>query len=201
MSNSMSNSNSAHVLLMMSGSIAAYKACTLISRLTQAGVHVKVACTPSTPNFVGLSTLEGLSGSPVFNDLNAPGQAMAHIDLARWAHLTLVYPASANTLAKFASGIADDAVSTLFLAHEPNASEHPVWIAPAMNHTMWDHPATQRNLATLESWGVQPLTPSEGKHACGELGMGRLMEPEAVIEKVLEHFQSILKGQNKGKIV
>lgn len=182
----MSKSN---VLVMLSGSIAAYKACTLISRLSQAGATVRVACTAATQNFVGHATLEGLSGSPVLMDLHAPGSAMDHIDWARWADLTIVYPATANILAKFANGLADDPVSTLFLAHPPADPAHPVWIAPAMNHTMWDHPATQKNLATLSSWKIRILAPESGAHACGELGMGRLMEPERVVDLALAHLK------------
>src|SRR4051812_28836342 len=118
-----------NVLFLLSGSIACYKACTVISRLTQAGVGVQTVATPAALQFVGAATLEGLSGRPVFSDLFAPGRALDHIELARGADLALLCPATANTINRLAAGLADDPVGALFLAWE--LKDKPWWIAPA----------------------------------------------------------------------
>src|SRR3954466_8192557 len=129
-----------NVLFLLSGSIACYKACTVISRLTQAGVTVQTVATPAALRFVGAATLEGLSGRPVFSDLFEPGRALDHIELARAADLALVCPATANTINRLAGGLADDPIGALFLAWE---IKHKPWLlAPAMNGAMWGHPAT-----------------------------------------------------------
>lgn len=172
-----------NVLFLLTGSIACYKACTVISRLVQAGVTVQTVATPAALRFVGTATLEGLSGRPVFTDLWAEGQALDHIELARRADLALVCPATANTLNQLTAGLAHDPVGTLFLAWELN--KKPWWVSPAMNHRMWEHPATAASLARLREWGVQVIDPVEGPHACGESGSGRLPEPEAIAAKVL----------------
>jgi phosphopantothenoylcysteine decarboxylase len=172
-----------NVLFFLSGSIACYKACTAISRLTQAGVTVQTVATPSALRFVGEATLEGLSGRPVFTDLWAPGRALDHIELARAADLALLCPATANTINRLAGGLADDPVGALFLAWE--LKDKPWWLAPAMNGRMWEHPATTASLATLRSWGVKVLDPIEGPHACGEAGPGRLAEPDSIAAAVL----------------
>lgn len=171
-----------NVLFLLSGSIACYKACTVISRLTQAGVAVQTVATPSALRFVGKATLEGLSGRPVFSDLWEEGRALDHIEHARWADLALVCPATANTVNRLAAGLSDDPLGALFLAWE--LGQKPWWIAPAMNHRMWEHPATAASLEKLRSWGVQVLDPVEGPHACGETGSGRLVEPEEIAAKV-----------------
>ncbi|HWL17633.1 MAG TPA: flavoprotein [Opitutus sp.] len=172
-----------HVLFLLTGSIACYKACTAISRLAQAGVTVQTVATPSALQFVGAATLEGLSGRPVFTDVFAPGRALDHIELARAADLALVCPATANTLNRLAAGIADDAVGTLFLAWELKTK--PWVVAPAMNAMMWEHPATAASLGRLRGWGVRVIEPAEGMHACGEAGAGRLPEPESIATQVL----------------
>jgi phosphopantothenoylcysteine decarboxylase len=172
-----------NVLLLLSGSIACYKACTVISRLAQAGVTVQTAATPAALRFVGRATLEGLSGRPVFSDLWEEGRALDHIELARAADLALLCPATANTLNRLAGGLADDPVGALFLAWELQAK--PWWIAPAMNGRMWEHPATTASLQKLRSWGVRVLDPLEGPHACGEDGPGRLADPEQIAAAVL----------------
>ena len=177
-----------NVLFCLSGSIACYKACAVISRLVQAGVTVQTAATPAALRFVGAPTLEGLSGRPVFADLWEMGRALDHIELARAADLALVCPATANTINRLASGLADDPVGTLFLAWE--LSEKPWWLVPAMNARMWSHPATKAALERLRSWNVKILDPVEGAHACGEEGPGRLAEPEAIATAVLEALQS-----------
>lgn len=177
-------SRSPNVLFLLSGSIACYKACTVISRLAQAGVTVQTAATPSALRFVGAATLEGLSGRPVFSDLWEPGRALDHIELARAADLALVCPATANTVNRFAAGLGDDPLGALFLAWE--LKQKPWWIAPAMNHRMWEHPATTASLEKLRTWGVRVLDPIDGPHACGEAGAGRLVEPEQIAATVLE---------------
>jgi phosphopantothenoylcysteine decarboxylase len=180
-------SRSPNVLFLLSGSIACYKACTVISRLAQAGVTVQTAATPAALRFVGAATLEGLSGRPVFSDLWEPGRALDHIELARAADLALVCPATANTVNRLAAGLADDPLGALFLAWE--LKQKPWWIAPAMNHRMWEHPTTTASLEKLRSWGVRVLDPIDGPHACGEGGAGRLQEPEQIAAAVLEALQ------------
>ncbi|WP_068628257.1 flavoprotein [Cephaloticoccus primus] len=170
------------VLLMLSGSIAAYKACTVISRLVQAGVEVQCAATPAALRFIGRATLEGLSGRPVFCDLWEEGRALDHIALARAADLALVCPATANTINRLAAGLADDALGTLFLAWE---REKPWWIAPAMNPHMWQHPSTTAALEKLRGWGLRIIEPADGPHACGDSGVGRLADPEQIAAEVL----------------
>ena len=172
-----------NVLFFLTGSIACYKACTVISRLTQAGVTVQTVATPAALHFVGKATLEGLSGRPVFADMWEEGRALDHIEMARAADLALICPATANTINRLASGLSDDLVGALFLAWERD--QKPWWIVPAMNHRMWEHPATVASLVKLRDWGVHMLDPAEGPHACGEFGGGRLPEPEEIAAKVL----------------
>jgi phosphopantothenoylcysteine decarboxylase/phosphopantothenate--cysteine ligase len=172
-----------NVLFLLSGSIACYKTCTAISRLTQAGVTVQTVATPAALRFVGAPTLEGLSGRPVFADLFESGRALDHIDLARAADLAIICPATANTINRLAAGLSDDPIGALFLAWE--LKEKPWWIAPAMNGRMWEHPATTESLEKLRRWGVRVLNPAEGAHACGEIGPGRLLEPEQIAAEVL----------------
>ena len=172
-----------HVLFGLTGSIACFKACAVISALVKAGVEVQTVATPAALRFVGISTLEGLTGRPVFADLWAAGAALDHIDLARRADLALVCPATANTLNRFAAGLADDPLGSLFLAWELGTK--PWWVVPAMNARMWSHPATQASLAQLRGWGVHVLEPVEGAHACGEEGAGRLAAAEDIAAAVL----------------
>ncbi len=172
-----------NVLFLLSGSIACYKACTAISRLTQAGVTVQTVATPAALRFVGAATLEGLSGRPVFSELFEAGRALDHIALARHADLALLCPATANTVNRLAAGLADDVVGALWLAWELKTK--PWWLAPAMNAHMWDHPATTASLEKLRGWGARVLDPVDGPHACGETGAGRLMEPDPIVGEVL----------------
>lgn len=175
-----------NVLFLLSGSIACYKACTAISRLTQAGVTVQTVATPAALKFVGTATLEGLSGRPVFTDVLEPGRALDHIELARAADLALVCPATANTVNRLAAGLSDDPIGALFLAWE--LGDKPWWLAPAMNGRMWEHPATTASLEKLKSWGLRILDPAAGAHACGEIGPGRLVEPEQIVAEVLREL-------------
>lgn len=171
------------LLFLLSGSISCYKACHAISRLAQAKIEVQTVATAGALRFIGASTLEGLTGRPPFTNLWENGRAMDHIELARWADLALLCPASANTLNRLASGLADDPVGALFLAWE--LQKKPWWVAPAMNSAMLTHPATQASIQKLTTMGVRVLPPDSGALACGEIGAGRLMEPETIVTHVL----------------
>lgn len=167
------------VLLCVCGGIAAYKAVELVRRLQDAGADVQVAMTDNALRFVGAPSFQAVSGTPVRHSLwdEAAEAAMGHIELARWAEQVVVAPATANTIAKLAHGMADDLVTTLCLA-----TTAPIAIAPAMNHRMWLHAATQANVATLVARGVQVIGPEDGAMACGEFGPGRLTEPDAIVQ-------------------
>ncbi len=171
------------ILLMVTGGIAAYKSCFLTRLLVQAGFSVKVAMTAAATRFVSPLTFQVLSGHPVATDLWGEGQsdALDHIEYARWADLTVVAPATANTMAKAAGGIADEIVSTLLLA-QPG----PVLMAPAMNNNMWHHRATQANTAVLRERGVHLVGPERGFLACGTVDDGRMVEPEEILAAVKE---------------
>ena len=170
------------ILLGVSGGIAAYKAAELLRRLQDAGAQVRVVMTDAARHFVGTATFQALSAHPVRSSLwdEAAEAAMGHIELARWATRVLVAPATANTLRRLAQGQANDLLSTLCLA-----SEAPLIVAPAMNRVMWAHPATQANLATLVARGVQVVGPGSGGQACGEVGEGRLSEPDEIVAAVI----------------
>lgn len=176
------------ILFILSGSIAAFKAAQVISRLVQDGNEVQTVATPSALKFIGAATLEGLTGKPVLTDLWENGRAMDHIHLSRWADYGVLCPASANTTAKFAGGYGDDLVSTLFLAWPQGKPFH---IFPAMNVEMLANPATQANLSLLASRGVTVHGTGAGTLACGEEGAGRLLEPE----KILELLRVPVKGR------
>ena len=171
------------LLFLLSGSISCYKACFAISRLAQAGIEIRTVATPAALQFVGKATLEGLTGYPVASDMWESGKAMDHINLARWADLALVAPATANTLNRLSAGLADDLVGSLFLAWE--LKKKPWWVAPAMNVAMFNHALTQASLQKLSSLGVRVLPTGEGSLACGEEGEGRLLEPEQLVMQVL----------------
>ena len=174
------------ILLCVCGGIAAYKAAELVRRLRDAGAQVQVAMTENALHFVGAPTFQAVSGMPVRTSLwdAAAEAAMGHIELARWAEQVVIAPATANTIAKLAHGFADDLVSTLCLA-----TTAPIAIAPAMNHRMWLHPATQSNIATLRSRGVQVIGPGDGPLAEGESGPGRLSEPDAIMAALARFAQ------------
>jgi len=170
------------VLVILTGSIAAYKACEVISLLVQAGVEVRAVATASALRMIGAPTLEGLTGRTVLSDLWEAGRALDHIQLTRWADLVLVCPATASTLNRLAAGLADDLPGTLFLAHDWSK---PWLMAPAMNPAMWSHPMTVASVARLRAVGVRFLPVAEGRTACGEVGEGRLAEPQRVGAAVL----------------
>lgn len=175
------------ILFQLSGSIACFKACQLLSRLVKAGYEVETVATKSALAFVGEATLEGLTGRPAHVETFATGGYMDHIRLARWADLILLCPATANTINKLASGIGDDLVSTLFLAHD---FKKPYLIAPAMNEKMLLHPATRSAMAMLRSWGVTVLESGDGSLACGESGEGRLLEPDDLYLRIEKQLAS-----------
>jgi len=166
------------LLLCVCGGIAAYKAADLVRRLRDAGATVQVAMTENAQRFVGAQTFQALSGLPVRTSLwdAAAEAAMGHLELARWADRVVVAPATANTIARLAHGLADDLVSTLCLA-----TTAPITLCPAMNHRMWLHPATQANVALLRERGAQVVGPEDGPLAEGESGPGRLSEPAAIV--------------------
>ncbi|CAD7386472.1 bifunctional phosphopantothenoylcysteine decarboxylase/phosphopantothenate--cysteine ligase CoaBC [Xanthomonas arboricola pv. zantedeschiae] len=166
------------LLLCVGGGIAAYKSLELVRRLRDAGAQVQVAMTSGAQQFVTPLSFQALSGQPTRTTLwdSAAEQAMGHIELARWADQVIVAPATADLLARLAHGLADDLVSTLCLA-----TTAPLTVAPAMNHRMWLHPATQANVATLSARGVRVVGPEDGPLAEGESGPGRLAEPAAII--------------------
>lgn len=180
------------ILLGVSGGIAAYKSAELVRRLRDAGAEVRVVMTAGAIRFVTPLTFQAVSGQPVRTELfdTEAEAAMGHIELARWADAVLIAPASANTLARLAQGRADDLLSTLCLA-----TRAPLLVAPAMNHAMWSHPATQANVAVLRERGVRVCGPAVGSQACGETGAGRMREPaELLAELAAEFATGMLSG-------
>ena len=167
------------LLVCVTGGIAAYKVCDVVSKLAQAGASVTVAMTPEATRFVGPTTFQALSANPVYTDLWTPleGRDPQHIRLAQTADLILVAPCTGNMMAKMAAGIADELVSTLLLAADPKR----VVIAPAMNEGMWNHPATQRNAEQLLEDGIQFIGPGEGWQACRTKGVGRMSESAEIL--------------------
>lgn len=169
------------ILLGVSGGIAAYKSAELVRLLQLEGASVRVVMTASATQFVGPLTFQALSGHPVHTELLDAEQesAMEHIHLSRWADLVLVAPATANLIAKIRLGAADDLLSTVCLA-----SDVPIIVAPAMNRGMWENPATQENLTCIRDRGIRILGPDQGAQACGEQGYGRMMEPDAICDRL-----------------
>jgi len=163
-----------HILLAVSGGIAAYKSAELVRLLRKRGAKVRVVMTRSAMQFVSPLTFQALSGNPVHSELLDADEenSMGHINLARWADALIIAPATANTIAKCSHGLADDLLSTLYLA-----ATCPVYIAPAMNQAMWHKPVTQENIQKLKSHGVIVIGPEQGDQACGETGFGRMTEP------------------------
>jgi len=170
-----------NIVLGVTGGIAAYKSADLVRRLCEAGYSVRVVMTQGAQAFITPLTMQALSGHKVATTLldEAAEAAMGHIELARWADLLLIAPATADMMAKMAHGLADDLLSTLYLA-----TEAAVAIAPAMNRVMWAHPATEHNTSILRDRYVMIWGPAEGKQACGEVGVGRMLEPLNIVAKV-----------------
>ena len=182
------------ILLGVCGGIAAYKSAVLIRELTKAGVEVRVVMTQSAQQFISPLTLQALSGHEVRSELfdTQAERAMGHIELARWADYLLIVPASANFLAKMAHGIADDLLSTIYLV-----AEIPVIVCPAMNHSMWSHPATKANYQLLKERNVVFVGPEQGSQACGEEGVGRVSEALQIMDVLRMHgtHQKVLEGK------
>ncbi len=170
------------ILVGISGGIAAYKSAELVRRLRDHGAAVRVVMTPAATEFITPLTLQALSGNPVHTDLldHEAEAAMGHIELARWADVVVVAPATANFIARLSNGLADDLLSTLCLA-----TAAPLLVAPAMNRQMWQNPATRDNIERLQARGVVLLGPDSGAQACGETGPGRLLEPGELVEAIV----------------
>lgn len=166
------------ILFFISGSIAAFKAAAVISKLVQQGCEVQTVATPSALKFIGAATLEGLTGRPLLSDIWENGRAMDHIHLSRWADEGILCPASANIVAKIARGLADNLVGAMILAWPKGK---PLHIFPAMNVEMLSHPATQENLRLVKSYGHFVHETGSGNLACGEEGSGRLMEVDEIL--------------------
>lgn len=182
------------VLLGVTGGIAAYKSAILLRRLQDAGAEVRVVMTAGAQEFITPLTMQALSGNPVHTDLldTRAEAAMGHIELARWADLILIAPASANFIARMAHGHGADLLSTLCLA-----TDSPIAIAPAMNQQMWADPATQTNILLLEERGVRIFGPAAGSQACGETGLGRMLEPEDIATLSADVFDhALLTGKH-----
>lgn len=178
------------IVLGITGGVAAYKSAELTRALKKSGIDVQVVMTDAATKFITATTLQALSGKRVFTDLwdESIPNGMAHIELSREADAILVAPASADFIAKLANGLCNDLLSTLCIAR--NASAYPLMLAPAMNREMWENPATQRNVARLIADGVIILGPDSGDQACGETGMGRMLEPEALLAEVKSFFDT-----------
>lgn len=177
----MSSVSNRNIVLGVSGGIAAYKAVDLVRRLQDRGAAVRVVMTTAATEFVTPLTFQAISAHRVHTDVFAlnDAAAMDHITLARWADAIVIAPASANTLARLAYGLADDLLGTLVLA-----AQVPILVAPAMNKQMWMHPSTQENCARLRSRGVLFAGPAEGIQACGDIGAGRMVEPQQIAEDI-----------------
>jgi phosphopantothenoylcysteine decarboxylase / phosphopantothenate---cysteine ligase len=178
--------NGKRILLGVTGGIAAYKSPELVRRLRERGAEVQVVMTSAAERFITALSLQAVSGRPVRTDLwdSTAEAAMSHIELARWAQLVLIAPASAGFMARLASGQADDLLTTLCLA-----TEAPLALAPAMNRAMWAHPATRANVAVLQERGASVIGPADGEQACGEIGAGRMDEPLEIVSRVMALFE------------
>src|ERR671939_830327 len=183
------------VALGVTGGIAAYKAAEILRGLQRAGCIVRVAMTKRACEFITPLTFRALSGSHVIVDDYAPENPdpIAHITFSQTVDLFIIAPATANIIAKFANGVADDFLTSTYLA-----SNAPVIIAPAMNTTMWNHPATRRNLERLRADGIRVIEPDAGEMACGTFGPGRLSEPERIVAAALEMLREVAarRGQD-----
>jgi len=189
----MADSRQKRIVIGITGGIAAYKAAELVRLLVQDGIEVQVVMTQAACGFITPATLQALSGRPVFTDMwdGRVADNMAHIELSRGASLIVVAPATADFLAKIANGLADDLLSTLCIAREC-----PLLVAPAMNRQMWGNQATQRNVVQLERDGIIVLGPASGDQACGETGMGRMLEARQIYDEINSYMQpALLAGQ------
>lgn len=179
---------SQNILIGVTGSISAYKSALIVRLLVKKGYNIQVVMTDAAKDFVTPLTLATVSKNPVYQKLFNPdsGEWVNHVHLGEWANAMLVAPASANTIAKMANGISDNLLLTTYLS-----AKCPVVVAPAMDHDMWHHKATQRNIDTLRHDGIHIVDPDHGELASGIIGDGRLSEPESLVESL----ETILKGQ------
>lgn len=183
------------IVLGLSGGVACYKSAELCRALTRAGAEVHVVMTEAATHFITAVTMQALSGNTVFTDQWDPRVAnnMAHIDLTRGADAVLIAPCSADFMRKLAHGVCDDLLSTLCLARPHQV---PLLVAPAMNVEMWQNPATRRNASQLRADGIRIFGPAAGEQACGEVGLGRMLEPEDLLEELVASFQpKVLAGK------
>lgn len=187
-----------NILLGVCGSIASYKSATLVRLLVKAGANVRVVMTKDACNFITPLTLSTLSKNPVLSNYSdsATGTWNNHVELGLWADLMIIAPASANTLAKFANGLCDNLLSAVYLS-----AKCPVYFAPAMDLDMWKHPATQKNIATLISFGNTMIQPGYGELASGLMGEGRMAEPEAILEFLTDELKKKLPLRGKKALV
>tara|TARA_R110002049_G_scaffold30729_9_gene105100 strand:+ start:19654 stop:20904 length:1251 start_codon:yes stop_codon:yes gene_type:complete len=189
-----------NILLGISGGIAAYKTPELVRRLRERGADVQIVMTASAEEFVTETALQAVSGRPIRSNLwdKEAEASMSHIELARWADVVLIAPATAEIMARLASGAASDLLTTLCLA-----TESPLAIAPAMNHVMWNNPAVQANCKTLAERGVVIIGPDSGSQACGETGAGRMTDPDEIAERVFSRALRPRAGEGRlaGKTV
>lgn len=183
-----------HIVLGISGGIAAYKSAYLLRLLIKKGAEVQVVITPNGKEFITPATLAALSGKPVVSEFFAAntGEWHSHVDLGLWADLMIVAPATASTIGKMANGIADNMLITTYLS-----AKEQVMVAPAMDLDMWAHPSTQRNIATLKRDGVIVVEPASGELASGLSGKGRMEEPEKIVEHIERYFESRLSLKGK----
>ncbi|MDO6706299.1 bifunctional phosphopantothenoylcysteine decarboxylase/phosphopantothenate--cysteine ligase CoaBC [Photobacterium sp. 1_MG-2023] len=174
------------ILLGISGGIAAYKCAELTRRLIERGAEVRIVMTPAAKEFITPLTLQAVSGQPVAESLLDPAAeaSMGHIELAKWADLVLLAPATADLIARLRAGMGNDLLTTLCLA-----THAPIAVAPAMNQQMYRQPATQENLTALANWGHHIWGPASGEQACGDVGPGRMLEPMALVHEVEQFFQ------------
>ncbi|NNF40697.1 MAG: bifunctional phosphopantothenoylcysteine decarboxylase/phosphopantothenate--cysteine ligase CoaBC [Woeseiaceae bacterium] len=186
------------MVLGISGGIAAYKAPDLVRRLRERGAEVQIVMTTSAEEFVTATALQAVSGRPVRSNLwdKEAEAAMSHIELARWADVVLVAPATAEVMARIVSGAAPDLLTTICLA-----TEAPIALAPAMNRVMWNNPATQSNRELLEQRGIHILGPASGLQACGETGAGRMLEPQDIANAVAALHSGGQHGVLEGRTV
>lgn len=187
-----------HIVLGISGGIAAYKSAYLLRLLIRKGAEVQVVITPNGKEFITPATLAALSGKPVVSEFFAAntGEWHSHVDLGLWADLMVVAPATASTIGKMANGIADNMLITTYLS-----AKEQVMVAPAMDLDMWRHPSTQRNIATLRRDGVLIIEPASGELASGLSGKGRMEEPEKIVEQIERYFDSCLSLKGKRVLV
>ncbi|MGH8957530.1 MAG: flavoprotein, partial [Acidimicrobiia bacterium] len=177
------------IVLVVTGGVAAYKSAYLARLLVEARAEVRVVITEEATNFIGPTTFAAITGHPAVRSLFSPNQVSPHTELGRWAEAVVVAPATAATLARLALGISEEAASATLLA-----TTAPVLLAPAMHTEMWEHPATQRNIALLRQDGRSLVGPETGALAGGDEGMGRMAEPETIVEALTDLLSGPLSG-------